>query len=229
MGEAGGAPPALDLARCSVFVDFDGTISSADVGLEVLERFVPGRWAAVDARYESGEIGSREYVTALWSLLAGTDPAALRAVAAEVPLDPGFGPLVAALRAGGAEVTVVSDGLGFYVADRCAAERVPVLANGVDDGRPSFPNADPSCPCGLCGTCKATPVRRARARGRATVVVGDGTSDRFGAAEADLVFAKDRLVDWCREAGIDHVAFRVLDDVRRTLEAMAGTGSPPDP
>lgn len=218
----------LDLANCSVFVDFDGTISREDVGIELLERYCAGRYEAVDDRYERGEIGSREYVAALWPLFEGTPLEELSAAAEGVALDPGFGPLVAFLREGRAEIAVVSDGLGFYVAGRCAPFGVDVIANGVDSGRghagrrPVFGAAATDCPCGECGTCKADPVRRARARGRTAVVVGDGTSDRFAAAEANLVFAKDRLRDWCEEAGIVHHRFDRLGDVEAELRRRAG-------
>lgn len=212
--------PSIWLSRASVFIDFDGTISIEDVGSYLLERFAPGRWDSIDARYERGDIGSRQYLSELWPLLPA-DTSALLAVAEEVPLDPGFGPLVAFLASAGAEVVVISDGLGFYVQPRCAPFGVEVLANDVLDGRPVFPHADPSCPCGACGTCKATPIRRARARGRTTIVVGDGTSDRYGAVVADLVFAKDRLIDWCRQSGVPFTRFTTLADVEAALARLA--------
>lgn len=218
----------LDLSRCSVFVDFDGTISQDDIGITLLESFAAGRWEEVDGCYERGEIGSREYVAALWPLLDGVPYDDLLAAARTVPLDPGFGPLVAFLRHAGAEVTVVSDGIGFYVATRVAPFAVAVMANAVHvapDGRREahFPFAAPSprCPCGLCGTCKALPVVEASRRGRTTVHVGDGTSDRFGAAAADLVFAKGRLVDWCREAGTAYTPFTTLSEVQAALASLA--------
>jgi 2-hydroxy-3-keto-5-methylthiopentenyl-1-phosphate phosphatase len=116
-------------------------------------------------------------------------------VASEVELDPMFGPLVRDLRAGGAEVTVVSDGFGFYVQDACAPFDVPVLTNTVDfaTGRLEFPHEDRCCPCTSCGVCKQAPIKDAHHRGRTTVLVGDGVSDRKAALLADVVFAKDAL------------------------------------
>ncbi len=114
---------------------------------------------------------------------------------AEVPLDPGLDPLVGGLLATGAEVSVVSDGFGFYAAAACAHLGIPVLTNAVDwdTGRLEFPNEDRCCACSSCGTCKQAPIKDARHRGRATVLVGDGTSDRKAALLADVVFAKDGL------------------------------------
>ena len=106
----------LDLSHTSVFLDFDGTITTADVGVHVLERTAPDEWRAIDEQFRHGVIDSRECILDEWELVEG-DESTLRAIAAEVPLDPGVGPLVDALRAAGAELTVVSDGFGFYVQD----------------------------------------------------------------------------------------------------------------
>ena len=212
----------LPLGGWSVFIDFDGTISTQDVGIHLLERLVARRYEVIDARYEEGTIGSRQYVSELWRLLAGVDRDELLQVAREVPLDPAFDALVAFLESGGAQVTVVSDGLGFYVHDRLAGHDVAVRASQVDaEDLPVFPFGDPACPCGLCGTCKASPVREARACGRRTAVVGDGTSDRFAAVEADLVFAKGRLVHWCRRDSIPYVPFAGLGDVLAAFRELA--------
>lgn len=218
-------PGALALSRCTVFVDFDGTISVEDVGTFVLDRFARGRWEAIDAAYEAAEIGSRQYVGRLWPLLAQVPTALLDAAADEVALDPGAASLFAFLRAGGAETLVVSDGLGFYVERRCLPFGVRVLTNQVRGGVPWFPHADRACPqravCHGCGTCKVGPVRRSRSQGRTTVVIGDGTSDRFGAAAADAVFAKGRLAEWCRRACIPARPYETLADVEASLRELA--------
>jgi 2-hydroxy-3-keto-5-methylthiopentenyl-1-phosphate phosphatase len=210
------------LSECSVFVDFDGTISTTDIGTHLLQRLVPGQWEEIDRRYEQAAIGSREYVTELCRLLPPNQEL-LWTIADEVPLDPAFGTFITFLHRSGAEVTVVSDGLGFYVPRRCAQFDVPVLSCELVDGVPMFPYADLSCDCGACGTCKVRPVRQAQQRGRSAIVIGDGTSDRFAAQVADLVFAKDRLADWCRAWGIEYRAFTSFTDLDRTMRRLSSS------
>jgi 2-hydroxy-3-keto-5-methylthiopentenyl-1-phosphate phosphatase len=209
---------ALDLSSTSVFLDFDGTISTVDVGRHLLARTAPPEWWELHERYERGEIGSRECIARQWELTDG-DEAALRAIAAEVPLDPGFASLVGGLRGGGAEVTVVSDGFGFYVQDVCARFGLASYTNEVDfDPRGiRFPYEDPNCVCAACGVCKQAPIRDAQARGKTTVLVGDGASDRQAALVADVVFAKDELAGWCLAAGVEFTQFECLDDVSRAV------------
>jgi 2,3-diketo-5-methylthio-1-phosphopentane phosphatase len=208
----------VHLATTSVFLDFDGTISTTDVGVHLLERLAPPAWHDVEAEYQAGEIGSRVCLLDEWDLLP-TDPELLRSVAAEVPIDPALDPLVADLLAAGAEVSVVSDGFGFYARDACAHLGIPVLTNAVDweTGRLEFPFEDRCCACSSCGTCKQAPIKDARHRGRATVLVGDGTSDRKAALLADLVLAKGELARWCEWSGVAFTEFATLADVGRIL------------
>jgi 2-hydroxy-3-keto-5-methylthiopentenyl-1-phosphate phosphatase len=208
----------LDLSRASVFLDFDGTISTLDVGNYLADRLAPPSWHELDDRYVAGEIGSRECLLDMWDLLPNNE-ARLRAVARQVPLDPGFEPLVEALRRAGADVVVVSDGFGFYVEEVCAPLGLEMLTNVPDwsTGRLEFPHEDRCCPCSTCGTCKQAPLKDARHRGRATVLVGDGASDRKAALLADVVFAKGELAGWCARNGVPYRRFETLDDVRTAL------------
>jgi len=208
----------LDLANTAVFLDFDGTISTADVGMHLLTRTGAPEWLELHDQYERGDIGSRECIFDQWAMVEG-DEASLRAIAAEVPLDPDFPRLVGNLRAAGAELTVVSDGFGFYVDDACAALGIDVLTNAVDfaTGELRFPHEDRCCPCSSCGVCKQAPIKDAQYRGRTTVLVGDGASDRKAALLADVLFAKGDLAAWCDERDVEFTSFRTIADVHAEL------------
>ena len=212
----------LDLARTSVFLDFDGTISEADTGVYLLERLAPREWRDVSDAYARGEIGSRECLLDEWDLLpaeAREDEAHLRAIAREVPIDPSAAALVDALHGAGAEVTIISDGFGFPVDEVARGLGVAAVTNAVDwaSGRLEFPNEDRCCACSSCGTCKQAPIKDARHHGRSTVLVGDGTSDRKAALLADVVFAKDALAAWCETNGVRYTRFETLGDVHTVL------------
>jgi 2-hydroxy-3-keto-5-methylthiopentenyl-1-phosphate phosphatase len=210
--------PPVHLPSTSVFLDFDGTISTADVGVHLLERFGSDAWRDLDEQYNAGVIGSRECLVDEWALVDAPE-VALRAAAREVSLDPAFPDLVQGLRAAGAEVTVVSDGFGFYVEEACAPLGVDVLTNSVDFGTGAlqFPHEDRCCPCSTCGVCKQAPIKDARHRGRTTVLIGDGISDRKAALLADVVFAKARLREWCMHNDVAHRPFEHLEQVRAAL------------
>ena len=161
-----------------------------------------------------------------WACIPDEHDTATRvAVAEEIALDPGFGPLVEWLRGEGAEVAVVSDGFGFYVHDFIAPFEVPVFTNELDAATNTlrYPNANPGCAtCGICGTCKPAVLAEAAARGRTTVFVGDGISDRHAARVAEVLFATKGLARWCDAEGIAYAPFDALADVLTGMKSLMG-------
>jgi 2-hydroxy-3-keto-5-methylthiopentenyl-1-phosphate phosphatase len=208
----------------SILVDYDGTISSADIGDELLARHFtdPALLVAKDLEYDAGRLGSRELMR--WDMdVLPHDAALLRAEAAAMPQDGAFPAFVAAAEARGIAIEVVSDGLGFYVADnlaRLGLARLPLAtnANRVEGGGAgmSFPYGHPACL--VCGTCKRERVRAHQALGRVVAYIGDGTSDRYAAFHAELVLAKDSLARLCETAAWP---YRSWSDFRELAEWLA--------
>ena len=160
------------------------------------------------------------------------DAEQLLAIATSIPQDETLGLLVECARANGAAVEIVSDGLGFYIAAnlaRLGLTGLPVATNhnSVSGGGAGmrFPYGNPRC--FVCGTCKRERVFRHQAAGRIVVFIGDGTSDRYAAAHADVVFAKGRLIDICRAEGWQALAWDSFADIAMWLEAGLGDGTLP--
>lgn len=212
--------------------DFDGTIAPSDIGAAFARAFSPAGGAEAPeflARWKRGEMGHRELTIAQCRLLAVTREQAL-AFTRGFGIDPAFPRFVRAAEARGDRVAVVSEGFDFYVADqleRAGLGHVPFSANTLrfegSVATPEFPDGG----CGACGNCKGRHVAGWRARGFRTVLVGDGLSDRCGAREADLVFARRDLLGWCRAEGIAARPFASFADL---LANVSGTGDgPPTP
>ncbi len=149
-----------------------------------------------------------------------------------MPQDPAFPGFVEAAKERGAVVEVVSDGLGFYIESNLAAIGVNGIAiaanaNRVQDGGAgmSFPFGHPSC--FVCGTCKRERVREHQAAGQIVVFIGDGTSDRYGAAHADMVFAKEGLARICRAEAWPFVEWSSFEDVAAGVERLFADGRLP--
>jgi 2-hydroxy-3-keto-5-methylthiopentenyl-1-phosphate phosphatase len=223
-------------APVSFLVDYDGTISCRDVTDHLLERFASDpAWRERDNAYVDGLVGSRELLA--WDLtILDADRLTLDREAAAQAHDQTFTDFVTAIRRHGAALEVVSDGLGFYVEPALAAlgaGDVPVATN-----RAQFPSGPADAPaemsfpyghphCFVCGTCKRERVLRHRAAGRAVVFVGDGISDRFGAAHADVVFAKGSLARMCELEGWAFRAWDRFSEITAWLEAAFADGSLP--
>jgi 2-hydroxy-3-keto-5-methylthiopentenyl-1-phosphate phosphatase len=140
---------------------------------------------------------------------------------AHCEIDPTFPPFVRWLDEEGVEVSVASDGFGFYIAPLLEAARlghVRVVTNTWSpngDARILFGNGHAEC-IG-CGTCKMNAVLSARGP---VAFVGEGASDRYGALYADVAFAKDRLVGIAEADGVPFLPWETFDDVRAALERL---------
>jgi HAD superfamily phosphoserine phosphatase-like hydrolase len=202
--------------------DFDGTVALEDVGNRFFARFVPDRaaWQHVIDDWRGGRAGGREVLARECELAVVDEAEAARFVEGRA-IDPAFPAFVDAVRAAGGEVAIASDGLLFYVRrilDAHGLGHVVARANHVRfaGGRlvPGFGSAAGEG-CGRCGTCKGA-VLAELARGHATTVfVGDGLSDRCGARAADVVYARDDLMTFCRATGLAARPFATFADVAR--------------
>jgi hypothetical protein len=126
---------------------------------------------------------------------------------------------------------VVSDGFGFYVAPalaRLGAGDLPVATAEMRFGRGAghpeiaFPAGHPSC--FVCGTCKRERVRAAHRRDHVVVYVGDGMSDRYGAAHAEVIFAKARLARLCQEEGWPFTGWDTFAEIERWADDAFRSG-----
>jgi 2-hydroxy-3-keto-5-methylthiopentenyl-1-phosphate phosphatase len=151
------------------------------------------------------------------------------------PMAPTFAPFVRWARGAGIDVSLASDGFGFYIEPLLAATDVPpirVITNEQhwdEHGRPdtlAFVNGHREC-LG-CGTCKMQAVLDRRTRG-AVAFVGEGSSDRYAALYADVTFAKLDLVAHCERDDVPFVPWRDFDDVRRWIESEAAVPGSVDP
>lgn len=219
----------------TVLVDFDGTACLHDVAEHLLTSFGDTAWPEYDEAWERGEISGRAAVDTQDRLLRADRETMLEYATGHCPLDPTFPEFVRWARARGTDVTLVSDGFGFYIEPilaRAGLADLPVITNEQvfgSDGRVAglrFPNGNAAC-IG-CGTCKMQAVLNARRLGP-VAFVGEGSSDRYGALYADIVFAKDALVGYCRADGVPFLPWSDFDDVRDALDrtdALPGAVNP---
>lgn len=211
-------------------LDFDGTLVEPNVAILLVQEFVPdGDRVAreIDQLLHSGQIGLREAWQREVAVLP-TDriPDMARFVRDRVPLRRGARDFLALARRHGTDVRVLSGGLEFFITEVLArealdlpvfADRLVVGASGGGEVTHPFGHAT----CRLCGICKAQLVAPNGHRGR-TIFIADGSTDKYGAEVADIVFARHRLLDYCRSAQIPCFPFEdfvpVTEQFRRWFE-----------
>ncbi len=222
-----------DGAPISVLLDFDGTISPADVADALLAKLVEDQALVrhMDELYVEGSKGSRELIA--WDMeVLPHDPELLLREVDAWPLDEGLRQLVDTVHDVGGVVEVVSDGIGFHVEPMLARFGLPDLpiatnASVLGEGAAgvTFPYGHPACL--VCGTCKRERIQKHRHAGRAVVFVGDGPSDRYAAHHADVIFAKASLAAWCEVENIPYEPWERLVDVTEWIELALMDGRLP--
>jgi 2,3-diketo-5-methylthio-1-phosphopentane phosphatase len=210
-----------------VFCDFDGTISAVDTTQSVLGRLATPAWEVLEADWRAGRIDAATCMREQIALIAGDD-AALDAVLDAIELDPGFGEFAAWCAARAIPLTVVSDGVDYFIRRILARHdlgALPVVSNRLAGQAGARELAQPhrreGCASGA-GVCKCAATQgRLDVPPRPMVVyIGDGRSDFCVSARADLLFAKGELADYAAGRGQIFHAFSTFHDITPRLASI---------
>lgn len=214
------------MSSWTILCDFDGTIAVEDVIDSLLEHYGRPGWEALERDWRSGRIGSRECMGAQVALL-DMSREELDAHLSSLWIDHAFPEFVEKARALGVPIRVVSDGLDYAVQQilrRYGLDDLPVAANHLAPATPpqrwrlTSPFQASGC---ASGTCKCACVEQARNNGASrTLLIGDGVSDFCAADRVDFVFAKHRLIEHCRAAGIPYVPITGFKDALKYLPLL---------
>src|SRR5713101_4853019 len=149
-----------------VFCDFDGTISIQDATDLILSRFASPDWERIEEEWKQGAIGSAECMQRQVALIRATKRQ-LDAALDEIDIDPSFPAFASFCRSRGIPLTIVSDGVDYFIhriLARHGLAQLPVTANRLTlcglNGHTRYYLASPfsgaTCACadGMC-TCRA--------------------------------------------------------------------------
>jgi len=213
-----------------ILCDFDGTISTRDMGYALLNQFSSGDWETIDQEFREGKIGSKEAYSRIAKIINGDEKAILDFIRKHSNIDPYFTAFHQYCQEVGIDLKIASDGLDFYIKtilDIHHLSEIPFYANhthfeGANGMGISFPHCNEEC--GLCGTCKKALVQLHRKEYDSIIFIGNGLSDRCGAQEADFVFAKGSLYTYCIDQDITCHFFQnfqeILGDLKKRIRGI---------
>ena len=210
-----------------IICDFDGTITPQDTTDRVLEALADPAWRELEARWIGAEITASECMRRQVALIRGGQHE-LDAVLDDAALDPGFGDFVAWAERRGLPVSVVSDGVDYFITrilGRHGLAHLPVVANRLA-GKPGAwrleqPWARKGCAAGS-GVCKCEVTGPWGGDRPTTIYVGDGRSDFCVSGRIDLLFAKGALADYAAARGQAFLPFDTFHDVTHALARLTG-------
>jgi 2-hydroxy-3-keto-5-methylthiopentenyl-1-phosphate phosphatase len=208
-----------------VFCDFDGTISVEDATDFVLSRLADLEWEDIESEWKQGHIGSAECMRRQIALIRASR-AELDAVLDLITIDAGFKSFLTFCGLHGIPVTVVSDGVDYFIRRILANHEIgdlPIIANRLTDsfvdGKHEYllssPFSDSDCASGA-GVCKCIAIGGWDQR----VYIGDGRSDFCVADKPEIIFAKDGLAEYCGARSIPFVQFCDFTDLLQELKVL---------
>jgi 2,3-diketo-5-methylthio-1-phosphopentane phosphatase len=215
----------------NILCDFDGTIAVEDVIDSLLDRYGRPGWEILERDWRAGTIGSAVCMAGQVALLDMSHIELQRHLGG-LRIDHGFAAFVRATIEHGIPMEIVSDGIDHAIHAILANHgipRLPTVANhllqvGERDWNLTSPYSVQGC---RSGTCKCARVDAARARGGKTLLIGDGASDFCAADRVDFVFAKNRLIEHCRAAGIPYAPIASFDEALELLPDLLDGRLPP--
>lgn len=210
----------------TILCDFDGTIIPNEVPEELLVYHGGPEYHQLITQWDEGEVNTPEVLQRLFSLM-GTTPSEFNRYFDSLSVDPTFLPFLDLCQKMDYDFHIVSDGFMWYIErilDRYGLMSISIFTNVVTfDGTGfhlSYPWRNGDCePCGgVCGTCKRDVVLSFKRKGARVIFIGNSFEDRYGAMEADLVFAKARLREQLQAIGYPFVPFRDFNDIITVLQ-----------
>ncbi|NQS98731.1 MAG: MtnX-like HAD-IB family phosphatase [candidate division Zixibacteria bacterium] len=213
------------LEPIAVFSDFDGTVTTKDTTVLLLELFGNPAWLDIEERMLAGEISEAEGMSAEFALINTSWEEAIGAILNEIHLDSTFPGFIAWLGEAGVPITILSGGveeISRGLLKKHGIEELEVYANRlhVENNRWTLIPSDRPKIKGLCNHCKTFSVLESQQAGYRTVYIGDGFTDRCPAGKADIIFAKDDLAAYCELNSIEFHCFRDFTDIRIQLERL---------
>ncbi len=214
----------------TIVCDFDGTIAFDDVTDRLLEKFAAPEWLQLERDWAANAISSRECLMRQTELLAMTADE-LNATLQDLQIDPAFAQFLQFAESRQCTVRVASEGYTQVIRallNRAGVSPVAVAAtyiirNGRNHWILGTPFSEGGCATSAA-TCKCTVASEATKTHAPLLVIGDGRSDFCVAARADFVFARGRLLEFCREKGLPHLEITSFQQARDELARLLEPG-----
>jgi 2-hydroxy-3-keto-5-methylthiopentenyl-1-phosphate phosphatase len=206
--------------KIKVFIDFDGTITTSDLGYEMFRHFTSAETEPLVQRYRRGEINSLQCLDGeckIWNRHA-PGRAEVQAFIQTYSVTQGFAEFIDLSRRNSIEPLILSEGFDFYIDHFLASKGLTDIAKITnkavfEDGllAPEFPHN--KLGCDSCSNCKGYHIARLRGPADTVIFIGDGHSDLHGSAASEIVFAKSHLAEILASQGRYYKPFHDFFDI----------------
>jgi len=210
-----------------IFVDFDGTISTIDIGEAMFQYFGDKE---KNIKFVNDWIEENVNSSRLWKLLCSTvtnfNENKFEEFLSKISIDPTFSSFVQFCKLNGFELCVLSDGFDYYIHKILQREKltdIEVYSNKliIDKNKniiPEFPYTDEEC--SRCANCKRNHILNLSSEEDFTIYIGEGFSDTCPAQHCDFIFAKDSLLKYCEINRITYFPYSDFNDIIKKIDEL---------
>lgn len=209
--------------RQKVFIDFDGTITTSDLGYEMFRHFTSAETEPLVQRYRRGEVNSLQCLGGecdIWNNHAPNLGDVYRFIE-NYKVTRGFREFIKFLRENSIEPLILSEGFDFYIDHFLKANNlgeIPKISNKAAfiDGKLTAEFPYNKLGCDSCSSCKGYHISCLRGPADTVIFIGDGHSDLHGSAASEIVFAKSHLAEILAAESRYYIPFHDFFDISKT-------------
>ncbi|MDV2989232.1 MAG: MtnX-like HAD-IB family phosphatase [Dehalogenimonas sp.] len=205
--------------------DFDGTITEGDISFLILERYAEGDWRAVLRDYQQGIISVGDFNNRAFAFVKQNRETLENLVREEGRIRPGLTELVDFCAKQDITMTVVSNGLDFYIKTllgnngfshiKIIAAKTVFTPRGMDARYYNHHGEE------VLSQFKESYTRQFIEQGYKVYYAGNGPSDVPASRLAAHAFATESLLDFYRRENLPHTSFEDLRDIVTGLKSLA--------
>lgn len=215
------------MTRQVIFCDFDGTVTEKDNIVAIMEEFASDGWQPIVDDILKEHISIREGVGKLFSQISSAKKEEIiEFVLTRSKIRDGFQEFIDFTNKENIPLYIVSGGIDFFVhpvlKDKVNPEHI--ICNHSDFSKENikitWPNKCDELCHNDCGCCKPSFIRKIDKvyNDYQKIVIGDSITDLQASKLADVVFARDYLIEKCEENKIPFIPFETFFDVIHALE-----------
>ena len=209
--------------------DFDGTLTQKDIGNEICKLFIPDLFKRLHADYYAGRLNLRELQAALWTNFPCSQELFIQSSLRVASLRPGVNEFLEHCAHKQIPFYIASCGMDLYfqtVIDRFFSKFSQAAVLGMACNKIEFddtklvkitpPDENPLHPEPLHKGQWAKSLSEKHG-GAKIIAIGNGGSDRTFLGYSDVIFATEKLVKTCEDAGQAYTPFDNFFDILKKL------------
>ncbi len=215
------------MSEYQIFCDFDGTITKEDTLNKFLRLYADEKWLELEQNWINGKIGSRECTFEQMKLVPVLSDIELKNFIDSISIDSSFFEFMEYVKSENIDFYIVSDGFDFFIntiLKQNGIKGVKVFSNHlrIENNKYvcEFPYTNPEC-IAASGMCKCSIVKKYKNNKKSVLYVGDGVSDFCVSNNIKTVFAKGKLLEYCKknkEADNGLMSFDSFKDILNYLK-----------